>query len=168
MSCALGPVMDITMEEADFPSRRSFEVSQRGSCERCNPVLKVVSSSPILRRAWEVGMPWTISWVVGVSKWTEEVPGIRCRKVEAFELRAVALTVSMVIRVMLLRVSPSMRCTRIEPRAELIWSRREMVEDGSGDPSRLMSNLLSLRVGAFLSCVGEALVLVVGAEAAGA
>jgi hypothetical protein len=48
---------------------------------------------------------------VGVSKWTEEVPGIRWRKVEAFEFRVVALTESIVIRVMLLRVSPSMRCT---------------------------------------------------------
>jgi hypothetical protein len=64
-----------------------------------------------------------------VSKWTEEVPGIRWRKVEAFELRAVALTVSMVIRVMLWRVSPSMRCTRVEPRAELIRSLSAMVED---------------------------------------
>jgi hypothetical protein len=34
---------------------------------------------------------------------------MRWRKVEALELRAVALTVSMVIRVILLRVSPSMR-----------------------------------------------------------
>jgi hypothetical protein len=34
---------------------------------------------------------------------------MRWRKVEALEFRAVALTVSMVIRVMLLRVSPSMR-----------------------------------------------------------
>ncbi len=97
------------MEEADFPSRRSLEVSQRGSCERMSPVLNVVSSSPIVRRGWEVGMPWTMSWVVGVSRWTEEVPGIKCRKVEALELRVVALTDSMVMRVMLLRVSPSMR-----------------------------------------------------------
>jgi hypothetical protein len=71
-------------------------------------------------RAWEVGMPWTISCVVGVSKWTDKVPGIRWRKVEALELRVVALMVSMVIRVMLLRVSPSMRWTKVEPRAELI------------------------------------------------
>src|SRR6266849_11108444 len=77
MSCALGPVMEITIEEADFPSRRSLEVSQRGSCERMSPVLKVVSSSPIIRRGWEVGMPWKMRWVVGVSKSTEEVPGIR-------------------------------------------------------------------------------------------
>jgi hypothetical protein len=61
MSCALGPVMEMTIEEAVFPSRRSFEVSQRGSCVRIKPVLKVVSSSPMFRRAWEVGMPWTIS-----------------------------------------------------------------------------------------------------------
>jgi hypothetical protein len=46
---------------------------------------------------------------VGVSRWTEEVPGIRWRKVEALELRAVALTDSMVIKVILLRESPSMR-----------------------------------------------------------
>ena len=109
MSCALGPVMEMTIEEADFPSRRSLEVSHRGSCVRMRPVLKVVSSSPMLRRAWEVGMPWTINCVVGMSRWTEEVPGMRWRKVEALELRAVALTVSMVMRVMLWRVSPSMR-----------------------------------------------------------
>jgi hypothetical protein len=42
-----------------------------------------------------------------MSRWTEEVPGIRWRKVEALELRAVALNVSMVIKVMLLRVSSS-------------------------------------------------------------
>ncbi len=70
---------------------------------------------------------------------------------EAFELITVALTVSMVMRVMLLRVSPSMRCIRVEPRAELIWSRREMVEEGRADPSRLMRSLLSLSVGVFLS-----------------
>jgi hypothetical protein len=73
-----------------------------------NPCLKVVSSSPIFRRVWEVGMPWMISCVVGVSRWTEEVPGIRWRKVEALELRVVALIVSMVMRVILLKVSPSM------------------------------------------------------------
>jgi hypothetical protein len=101
--------MVMTMEEADLPSRRSLDVSQRGSWVRIKPVLKVVSSSPMFWRAWEVGMPWTINCVVGVSKWTEEVPGIKWRKVEALELRAVALVVSMVMRVMLLRVSPSMR-----------------------------------------------------------
>jgi hypothetical protein len=76
---------------------------------------------------------------------------MRWRKVEALEFRAVALTVSMAIRVMLLRVSPSMRWTRVEPRAELIWSRREIVVEGRGVPSRLMRSLLSRRVGAFLS-----------------
>src|SRR4030081_733996 len=106
-------------------------------------------------------MPWTMSCVVGVSRWTEEVPGIRWRKVDALEFSAVALTVSMVIRVMLLRVSPSMRWTKEEPRAELIWSRREMMEDGRGVPSRLMRSLLSLRVGAFLSW-GENCLVVVG------
>jgi hypothetical protein len=99
-----------------------------------------------------------------VSRWTEEVPGIRWRKVEALELRAVALTVSMVMRVMLLRVSPSMRWTRVEPRAELIWSLRAMVEVGRGVPSRLMRSLLSRRVGAFLSWDEDGL-LVGGAEA---
>jgi hypothetical protein len=62
----------------------------------------------------------------------------------------VALTVSMVIRVMLLRVSPSTRCTKLELRAELIWSRREIVEEERGVPSRLIRSLLSRRVGAFL------------------
>jgi hypothetical protein len=57
---------------------------------------------------------------MGVSKWTEEVPGIKWRKVEAREFSAVALTVSMVIKVMLLRASPSIRCTKVEPRAVLI------------------------------------------------
>src|SRR4030088_958774 len=108
-----------------------------------------------------------MSCVIGVSRWTEDVPGMRWRKVEALEFRAVALTVSMVIRVMLLRVSPSMRWTKVEPRAVLIWSRREMMEDGSGVPSRLMRSLLSLRVGAFLSCGGDGL-LVLGAGAVGA
>jgi hypothetical protein len=31
MSCALGLVMVLTMEEVDFPSHRSLEVSQLGS-----------------------------------------------------------------------------------------------------------------------------------------
>ena len=131
------------------------------------PVLKVASSSPIMRRAWEVGMPWTISCVVGLSRWTEEVPGMRWRKVEALEFSAVALIVSMVIRVMLLRVSPSMRWMKVEPRAVLIWSRREMVEVGRGDPSRLTRSLLSLSVGVFFSWLGEGL-LVVGGGADGA
>ena len=41
------------------------------------------------------------------------------------------------------------------------------MEDGSGVPSRLMRSLLSLRVGAFLSCGGDGL-LVLGAGAVGA
>jgi hypothetical protein len=168
MSCALGPVMEMTTEEADFPSRRSLEVSQRGSCVRIKPVLKVVSSSPMFGGGGVGGMPWTINCVVGVSKWTEEVPGIRWRKVEALELRAVALIVSMVMRVILLRVSPSMRWTWVEPRAELIWSRKETVEEGSGVPSRLMRSLLSRRVGVFLSWEEDGLLVVGGAGAAGA
>ena len=52
-------------------------------------------------------------------KWTEEVPGIRWRKVEALEFNAMALIISMVIRVML-RVSPSMRLMKVEQRAVLI------------------------------------------------
>jgi hypothetical protein len=103
-----------------------------------------------------------------LSKWTEEVPGIRWRKEEAFEFKTVALTVSMVMRVILLRVSPSMRWIRVEPRAELIWSRREMVEDGRGVPSRLMRSLLSLRVGAFFSCAGDGFVVELGTGAGGA
>jgi hypothetical protein len=82
--------------------------------------------------------------------------------VEALEFRAVALIVSMVMRVMLLRVSPSMRCMKVEPRAVLIWSRREMVEVGRGVPSRLMSSLLSLSVGVFFSWLGEGLLVVGG------
>jgi hypothetical protein len=99
--------MEMMMKELDFPSRRLLKVSQKGSCVRIKPMLEVVSS-PIFRRVWEVGMPWTISCVVGVSKWTEEVPEIRRRKLDALELRAVALVVSIVMRVMLLRVSSSM------------------------------------------------------------
>jgi hypothetical protein len=79
--------------------------------------------------------------------------------VEALKLRTVALTVSMVIRVMLLRVSLSTHCTKVEPRVELIWSRREMIEEGRGVPSRLIRSLLSLRVRAFLSCGEDGLVV---------
>src|SRR6266849_7053482 len=105
---------------------------------------------------------------MGLSKWTEDVPGIRWRKVEALEFSAVALMVYMVIRVMLWRVSPSMRWTKVEPRAVLIWSRREMVEVGRGVPSLLMRSLLSLRVGVFRSWGGLDLVVVGFAWAAGA
>jgi hypothetical protein len=79
------------------------------------------------------------------------VSGIRWRKVEALELRIVALIVSMVMRVMMLRVSPSMHCTKVELRAELIWSRREKVEDGRGVLSHLMRRCHSHNVSAFLS-----------------
>src|SRR5712691_11046926 len=75
--------------------------------------------------------------------------------------------VSRVIGVMLLRVSPSMRWTKVEPRAVLIWSRREMVEVGRGVPSLLMRSLLSLRVGVFLSWEGVDLVVVGFAWAGG-
>ena len=92
---------------------------------------------------------------------------MRWRKVEALEFSAVALIVSMVIRVMLLRVSPSMRWMKVVPRAVFIWSRREMVEVGRGDPSRLTRSLLSLSVGVFFSWLGEGL-LVVGGGADGA
>ena len=86
---------------------------------------------------------------------------------EALEFSAVAFIVSMVMRVMLLRVSPSMRWMKVEPRAVLIWSRREMMEVGRGDPSRLTRSLLSLSVGVFFSWLGEGL-LVVGGGADGA
>jgi hypothetical protein len=60
MSYALGPRMKIMMEEADFTSQHSLEVSQQDSCHRIKHMLKVVSSSLMLRRACEVGMPWTM------------------------------------------------------------------------------------------------------------
>jgi hypothetical protein len=74
-------------------------------------------------------------------------------------LRVVALTVSMVIRVMLFRVSPSMHWTKVELRAELIRSRSSRVEDGRGVPSRLMRSLLSQRVGACLSWMEDCLLV---------
>jgi hypothetical protein len=103
-----------------------------------------------------------------MSRWTDKVPEIRLRKVEALELRAVAFIISIVMRVILLRVSPSMHCTKVEPRAELIWFWREIVEEGRGVPSCLMRSHLSHRLGTFLSSEGEGLLVVMGARAEGA
>jgi hypothetical protein len=83
--------------------------------------------------------------------------------VEALELREVALIVSMVINVILLRLSPSMRCTKIELKAESIWSWRKMVEEKRGVQSYLIRSLLFQSVGAFLSGEEDSLLVEVGA-----
>jgi hypothetical protein len=64
-SCALGPVMVMTMVEACFPSRRDGVESHLGGCARTSPVLKVVNSLPMSAREWEVGMPCTRSCAEG-------------------------------------------------------------------------------------------------------
>jgi hypothetical protein len=58
-------------------------------------------------RVEEVGMPCTKRCAEGESSWTIVVPGIRCRNWAALVLSEVALTVSMVINVRLLRMSTS-------------------------------------------------------------
>ena len=76
-SGALGPVIVITIEEADLPILASSGVSHLGCLVKASPVLKVVSSVAIISRVSPVGMPCTKSWVVGASKCTLTVPGIR-------------------------------------------------------------------------------------------
>ena len=65
---ALGPVMAITMVEAVLPALTTLLVSYLGCAVRANPGLKVVSSTVIVFREWQVGMPCTNISLTGVSR----------------------------------------------------------------------------------------------------
>src|SRR5437879_13918674 len=161
---ALGPVIEMTTVEAALLARETSEVSHLGCCVSARPVLKVVSSVAMVAKEWEVGMPCTRSWVAGESRWTVVVPGIRWRKADTLLLSEVALTESMVVRVTL-PPSKETVCTRVAERALLILSLSSMAVGRSGEPSRLMVNLLSLIVGPVL---GAGVLAGVGAVAGGA
>src|SRR5205807_10359956 len=139
----------MTTVEADLLARESSEVSHLGCCVSARPVLKVVSSVAMVAKEWEVGMPWTRSWLAGESSWTVVVPGIKWRKADTLLLSEVALTESMVVRVTL-PPSKETVCTRVAERALLMLSLSSIAVGRSGEPSRLMVSLLSLIVGPFL------------------
>ena len=101
-SRALVPVRERTTVEMRLDARRSSGRSQRGGRESARPVLKMVSSCAMSGRGQSVGMPCTKICIVGKSKRTVVVPGMRCRKEETLLLSEAALTVSMVICVRLL------------------------------------------------------------------
>ena len=88
-----------------------------------------------------------------MSKWTVVVPGIRWRNWAAFELSEVALTVSIVMRVRLLRISISTRWMMMLLRAVLILSLIAVVGEESCVPSRLMISFLSRRERPFFGVV---------------
>ena len=106
-SWALGPVAIMVTVDADFLDLLSSVVSHLGCSASAKPVLYVVSSFPISDKEEEVGIPWTKRCADGESSWTVVVPGIRCRNWAAFVLSEVALTVSMVMSVRLLKMSTS-------------------------------------------------------------
>src|SRR5712691_10602802 len=114
----------------------------------------------------EVGIPCTSKCAEGESRWTVVVPGIWWRNWAALVLSKVALIESMVMSVMLLKMSTSTLWTKMLLRAVLILSLMAVVVEGSLDPSLLMMSFRSRRERPFL---GEgALVVVVGGGAAGA
>jgi hypothetical protein len=123
----------------------------------------VVSSFPISAKVEEVGMPCTRRCAEGVSSWTVVVPGMRWRNWAAFVLSEVAFTVSMVMSVMLLKMSTSTLWTKMLFRAVLMLSLMAVVGDGSLEPSLLMMSFRSRRERPFL--VGRVLVVVEGGAA---
>src|SRR5437588_7867812 len=163
---ALGPVIEMTTVEAALLAWESSEVSHLGCCVSARPVLKVVSSVAMVAREWEVGMPWTRSWLAGESRWTVVVPGIKWRKADTLLLSEVALTESIVVRVTL-PPSKETVCTRVAERALLILSLSSIAVGRSGEPSRLIVSRLSLIVGPFLGAEVLAKVEVLASEALG-
>src|SRR6266849_11022428 len=89
----------------------------------------------------EVAIPCTKRCAEGESSWTVVVPGVRCKNWAALVLSEVALTESMVISVMLLKMSTSTLWTEMLFRAVLILSLIAVAGVGSLDPSRLMITL---------------------------
>src|SRR6266852_2948010 len=90
-------------------------------------------------------MPCTRRCAEGESSWRVVVPGMRWRNWAALVLSEVALTESMVISVMLLKMSTSTLWTKMLFRAVLILSLMAVAGVGSLDPSRLMLSLRSRR-----------------------
>lgn len=70
-----------------------------GCVVRARPELKVVTAITITARELEVGTPWTNNSVIGESRCTLMVPGMRSRKVLTLLLSVVALTVAIVVSV---------------------------------------------------------------------
>src|SRR6266849_10846757 len=93
----------------------------------------------------EVAIPCTKRCAEGESSWTVVVPGIRCKNWAALVLSEVALIESMVMSVMLLKMSTSTLWTKMPLRAVLMLSLMALVVEGSFDPSLLMMSFLSRR-----------------------
>jgi hypothetical protein len=106
-SSALGPVAMMVTEEVDFPALLSSVLIHLGCSTSARPVLWVVSSLPILAKEEEVGMLCTRSCAEELSSWTVVLPGMRWRNWTALVLNEVALTVSIVMSVILLKMSTS-------------------------------------------------------------
>ena len=97
-------------------------------------------------RERSVGRLCTKICMVGKSRWTVLVPGMRCRKEETLLLSEAAFTVSMVISVRLLSGRQTTRWMRVAWRAALMLSCMAMVEEVRGVPSLLMRRRRSLWV----------------------
>ena len=110
----------------------------------------MVISLAIVSRECVVGIPCARSCVVGSSKRTEVVPGMRCNNCDTRLLSEDALTVSMVMRVMSLLGRQTTRSMRVACRAVLMMSLTVTTEVVRGEPSRLMIKRLSRCVIPFL------------------
>jgi hypothetical protein len=166
-SWALGPVAVMTMVEAFLPARLSSGINHLGCVASASPVLKVVSSLPMVDKEWEVEMPCTRSCAVGESRWTVVVPGIRWRNWEILLLSEVAFTESMVVNMRSWEALASTRWMRVALRAVLMLSLMVTGVVVRGVPSLLMIRRRSLSVGPFLGEGAFAVGGVVAAAGAG-